>query len=116
MVEILSGVVGVLVTLVGAVSVCWSKIKALKDAHEEKLLELQTAKEVALAEANAKIKESEDRRQNEAFDRLSAAFDGQIRLYNDLLNRTQKLEDEHKLCHETLAELRLEIAELKKKG
>lgn len=116
MVEILSAIVGSLVTLITTVSIAWAKIKAIKVAHEEKLMELQTAKEVALADANAKIKDAEDRRQNEAFDRLSTAFDSQVQLYKDLLNRTQKLEDEHKLCHETLAELRLEIAELKKKG
>lgn len=116
LVEVLSGVVGALVTLITTVSIAYGKIKSLKDAHAEKLIELQTAKEVALATANAQLKESEDKRQNEAFDRLSKAFDTQVQQYTDLLVRTQKLEDEHRKCHETLAELRQEVSDLKKKG
>jgi chromosome segregation ATPase len=121
MVEVLSAIVGSLVTLITTVSIAWAKIKAIKVAHEEKLMELQTAKEVALADANAKIKDAEDRRQNEAFDRLSKAFDAQVQLYTDLLSRTQKLEDEyaslkaeHANCNTALAEVRAELSAMKK--
>jgi DNA repair exonuclease SbcCD ATPase subunit len=115
-VEVLSGIVGALVTLITAGSIAYSKIRQIKNEHEAKLIELQTAKEVALADANAKLKESEDKRQNEAFDRLSAAFDTQVRQYKDLLARTQKLEEEHSKCEQNVKELRQEIAVLKVKG
>ena len=121
MVEVLSGIVGALVTLITAASIAWSKIKQLKDAHAEKLMELQTAKEVALADANAKIKDAEDKRQNEAFERLSKAFDSQTQLYTDLLARTLKLEEEygalkaeHANCNIALAQVRAELDMLKK--
>ena len=77
-------------------------------------LETITSGEIAIAEANARADDAEDKRQNEAFDRLKQSFDTLQKMFDDLLKRTQNLESAEKACQERVSKLTDEIAELKK--
>lgn len=112
---------GVLTGLITAGSIAYAKIRSINHAHAEKMVELENNKHIAIAEANARADDAEDKRQNEAFDRLKQSFDTLQQMFNDLLTRTQKLENDHKTlkaehahCQQVTDQLQKEIAGLKK--